>query len=396
MPDKNGEDLTTRLLTVEEVARLIDSPEGYRLPGSYNDGYKAMGDAVALPVVHYLAEHLLAPLCKLANSSVSPVPGEKEATVNAKEMNLPIEAELESFAKKHGFRGKGALSVALAVTRKAEKQGLPLDPEELLTEGGGQVQGLGKATVQSILKEYGIDRVLAEEAGRTSRGSISKMRTYVAFLNKLHDQSRVDLNAVDAWWIEKVRGFFSGQPFRLKIDPSKSLRSIISELLEQALKRQRETPGVTYAGTVLQHLVGAKLELMLGEGALTHYGASVADAPSHREGDFLVSGAAIHVTTAPTEALVRKCERNLDAGLRPIIVTTQNGAQGAEAFVKGTGSEGRIDFFEITQFVAANLYERSGFITTERLGTVQEFVRIYNSIVEKHESDPSLRIEMAR
>ena len=34
------------------------------IPGSYNDGYMAMGDAVAVPVVEYLSRQLLAPLGK--------------------------------------------------------------------------------------------------------------------------------------------------------------------------------------------------------------------------------------------------------------------------------------------------------------------------------------------
>jgi DNA (cytosine-5)-methyltransferase 1 len=52
----------TRLLTVRETARLMGAPDSYQLPGTYNDGYRAMGDAVALPVARYLAHHLLTPL----------------------------------------------------------------------------------------------------------------------------------------------------------------------------------------------------------------------------------------------------------------------------------------------------------------------------------------------
>jgi DNA (cytosine-5)-methyltransferase 1 len=40
----------SRLMTVRECARLMGAPETFQLPGSYNDGYRAMGDAVALPV----------------------------------------------------------------------------------------------------------------------------------------------------------------------------------------------------------------------------------------------------------------------------------------------------------------------------------------------------------
>jgi DNA (cytosine-5)-methyltransferase 1 len=56
--------LHTRLLTVPEAARLMGAPQHYKIPGSYNDGYKAMGDAVAVPAVRYLAHHLLFPLAQ--------------------------------------------------------------------------------------------------------------------------------------------------------------------------------------------------------------------------------------------------------------------------------------------------------------------------------------------
>jgi DNA (cytosine-5)-methyltransferase 1 len=58
----------TRLLTVRETARLMGVREGYRIVGTYNDGYKAMGDAVAVPAVRHLARHLLAPLADGARS----------------------------------------------------------------------------------------------------------------------------------------------------------------------------------------------------------------------------------------------------------------------------------------------------------------------------------------
>ena len=54
--------LQTRLLTVKEAAALMGAPPDYKIPGSYNDGYRAMGDAVAVPVARFLAERLLLPL----------------------------------------------------------------------------------------------------------------------------------------------------------------------------------------------------------------------------------------------------------------------------------------------------------------------------------------------
>lgn len=56
--------IRTRLLTARETARLMGAPDSYWLPAGYNDAYMAMGDAVAVPAVHYLTEHLLAPLAE--------------------------------------------------------------------------------------------------------------------------------------------------------------------------------------------------------------------------------------------------------------------------------------------------------------------------------------------
>jgi hypothetical protein len=94
---------------------------------------------------------------------------------------------------------KGELATILHVSRLAKEKGLPLNPETLVTEGKGQVLGLGKARVQSILKEYGITKVLAEEGGRTSRKSLNNMYDYVAFLNGLHQDGIADLSKIESW-----------------------------------------------------------------------------------------------------------------------------------------------------------------------------------------------------
>ena len=59
---KRGNKWRTRILSPREAARLMGAPESFQLPGTFNDGYKAMGDAVAVPVAAYLAKHLLSPL----------------------------------------------------------------------------------------------------------------------------------------------------------------------------------------------------------------------------------------------------------------------------------------------------------------------------------------------
>lgn len=303
-----------------------------------------------------------------------------------------LETELSDFAGKNGMAGKGPLSLALVVTRHAKKFGLPLDSKKLMAPSGGQVAGLGKTAVQSILSDHGIKRVLAEEGGRTSRGSVALMQKYVRFLNGLSGKGLANLDEIEKWWITQVRSFFSSKPFTLRLDSSKSLRSAVHDLLDQAEKRQRENPGTMFAGAVLQHLVGAKLEVLLPDITIEHFGSSVADEVSGRDSDFVIGEVAIHVTTAPGEAVIRKCDRNLQNDLSPLIVTTTRGALVAETLAEQHGIGGRIDIFDAEQFLAGNILELSKFTRSNRRSTVSELIDKYNQIMVHCETDPSLRI----
>ncbi len=304
-----------------------------------------------------------------------------------------LQKQLVDFRDSHYLKGKGQLAVMLHITRLAIEKGLPLDPEALRTQKEGQVAGLGKGRIQSILRDYGITRVLAEEGGRTSRGSLGNASEYSAFLNSLHKEGAADLPAIEKWWVACVQDYFSSKPFSLKFDPSKSLRSIVSDLLAQAIKRQKDHPGATYAGTVLQHLVGAKLDLILPEEQrVIHHGANVADSPTLRAGDFVLDDVAIHVTTAPSEALIRKCRTNIEADLRPVIVTIAESRAGIESIAKGFEIEGRIDVIEAEQFIATNIMEWGRFTEKNHRLEVLRLIDAYNEIVQRVETDPSLLI----
>lgn len=57
-----GETIRSRLISSRETARLMGLPDSYRLPAGYNEAYHLTGDGVAVPVVRYLAEHLIEPI----------------------------------------------------------------------------------------------------------------------------------------------------------------------------------------------------------------------------------------------------------------------------------------------------------------------------------------------
>ena len=53
-----------RLMNRRELARLMGAPDTFWLPKHYNNAYRAMGDAVAVPAVRWLSDHLLTPLAR--------------------------------------------------------------------------------------------------------------------------------------------------------------------------------------------------------------------------------------------------------------------------------------------------------------------------------------------
>lgn len=304
--------------------------------------------------------------------------------------------KLESLATRQPkFLKKGGLCVGLVITRTAQEKGLPLQAELLRTEEGGQVAGLGRAAVQSILAEYGIDKVLAEEGGRTSRGSLGLMEAYVRVLNEVHQTTgHVDLKLALDWWIEKVRLHFAGNGPRFHFDSGKSVAANLADIFVQATEIQRNSGGSNFVGAMLQHLVGAKLDIVLGVGVASHHGFSVADEATNRIADFQVNGVAIHVTTHPTEALIRKAAGNLQSGLKPLIVTLSDGVDGASYLLKDTEWKDRIDVIDAGQFLTANIYERSLFNADGCRETLVSILTRYNEIIESCENDPVLIIRV--
>jgi len=303
---------------------------------------------------------------------------------------------LQEFASAHKFLAqKGPLCVALVVTRTAIKQGLPLDPKQLVTTAQGQVLGLGKSAVQAILRDYGISKVLASEGGRTSRGSIGNMQDYVAFLNKVRTLAEFDLKTVEMWWIARTHDYFEASPLKLKIDTGSTLKVCLGGIFEEAKRRQAENRGATVLGAVIQHLVGAKLEILYPEQIITHSGYSVADSPTGRSGDFEIGDCVIHVTTAPSRLLLVKCAENLDRGLRPLIISNTAGAAMAETLADEVGMTKRVEVLDITQFLVANVLEWTGFDGTRRRTKFEDLISRYNKIVAQCETDPSLKIDIA-
>ena len=304
-----------------------------------------------------------------------------------------FETRLKAFQTENNIFSKGKLSVVIQFTRLVRGKEFPLNPDDFKTVKEGQVAGLGGGNLKKILKDHGIAQQLSAEGGRTSRGSMGLMIEYVDFLNEWHAEEAVALAAIEAFWAEQVREYFRNQPLILTADTSKTIGSNLDNLFEQAKKRQKQNPGTQYLGTVLQHLVAAKLCLIMPEGSFEIHGASVADAPTARSGDFVINKTIIHCTTSVGDLLINKCQANISNGYRPVIITIFERVQTALNQIEDAGLAGRVEVWDVQQFLSSNVHEHSLFDEDKRNAKLGAIIENYNQIVMEKESDPSLRIE---
>jgi len=65
----DGNSVRARLISIRETARLMGLSEEYQLPKNYNEGYHLTGDGVAVPVVSFIARHLVEPILVKASEN---------------------------------------------------------------------------------------------------------------------------------------------------------------------------------------------------------------------------------------------------------------------------------------------------------------------------------------
>ncbi|MFN0077583.1 MAG: DUF4928 family protein [Prosthecobacter sp.] len=241
-------------------------------------------------------------------------------------------------------------------------------------------------TNRAITEQFHVEDVLALGGiDRVSRVTAAVLQSY-GVTRPLFTEAEVE----QMRWEEQVR--INGMVFHF--DTGKSVAANLADIFAQSAEIQKNSGGANFVGAMLQHLVGAKLDIVLGPGVAAHHGFSVADHSTERQGDFEVNGVTIHVTTHPTEALIRKAAKNLQGGLKPVIITLADGVEGAAYLLKNTEWKDRIDVIDATQFLTANVYERSLFKAGDCKATLISILTRYNEIVAECETDPVLQIRL--
>lgn len=308
-------------------------------------------------------------------------------------MNSNAENRLKQFQAENNIATKGPLALLVQLTRMVQGKKFPLKPGDFLTENKGQVAGLGGGNLKKILKDHDITQILAAEGGRTSRGNMGLMIKYIEFLNAWSKTEPIDFIVFEAFWAGQVREYFRNQPFTFSTDPSQTIGASFDELFAQARKRQKQNQGTQYLGTMLQHLVAAKLSIILPKEKFEIHGASVADSPTERSGDFVINNTIIHCTTAPGEPLIQKCKANIRGGCLPVIITVFDRTKNAYDLIADAEIFGRVEVWDIQQFLSTNINEHGFFDDPQRIAKLADIIERYNQIIGEKETDPSLKIE---
>ena len=74
-----------------------------------------------------------------------------------------------------------------------------------------------------------MQRVLADESGRTRRGSLGNIRSFLTFLNRVNAQSPVNSDSAESWWADPAKQVVNAKPFALHCEAGKLLRSVIRD-----------------------------------------------------------------------------------------------------------------------------------------------------------------------
>ena len=185
-----------------------------------------------------------------------------------------------------GNLGFLALMVNLVVHCHADS--FPLDIINYKTKNGDQIRSQ-ETQPKKVFIDIGATVGFGSMAGRTNKTNLSYAIPFIDALNDFYIKRgiRPRFDYLLLIWIFRVLQFYARTPIDLTFDPKLALREFIRILLEALRKRDRDLgSGKKLAGLVLQHLVGAKLELAVeGTGVIIdHHPAFQSDAQYGRKG----------------------------------------------------------------------------------------------------------------
>jgi hypothetical protein len=288
---------------------------------------------------------------------------------------------------RRGTLSRNTVAVGIVVLHSLRSK-CPLAKIDVVTKGGeikGSRKGLG-----AILGEYGVVGYLKEATTRQAHQDGQRLLKELRFgkdLARLRDdeRDRILRELIDRL-VREATTWLSRQHLRITCKRGSAPGSWVAEIIERAQGRS--------GGRVEQHLVGAKLAEAHRDVDVPILPGTAGDAQTGRAGDFQIRTTVCHVTAAPGEAVVKKCEANADAGLHPVLLVPSSVKDRALLWAENLGMRGRLTVIAIEDFLSVNIIEHSGGETQNFIETLRRIVTEYNRRVAVAETDTSLTIEI--
>lgn len=291
---------------------------------------------------------------------------------------------------KDAGRARSTLAGAVVVIDTLRTVGV-FKREDVFTVNGQLIGGRGTA-LKKTLERYGETRVLLAD-GVTTRSTYKFEELAEAiywgqpisgWADTAREEAAIRLASLI---LAEIDAHFLRQQMTLKVDQRESPVTWIEQLLDSAKDRSQ--------GRVEQHLIGAKLERRLPHQGIGTHPAFAADFQTHRAGDFVIGEIVFHVTAAPAQAVIEKCRENLRRNLKPILVIPRDKIERAKGMAQDdVGSERRISFVAIEDFLATNIIELAGAESSSFFEVLESIIDLYNERILQSETDKSLRIEL--
>ncbi|MCD6328734.1 DUF4928 family protein [bacterium] len=289
------------------------------------------------------------------------------------------------------FPARGTIAAALIVLERLKTR-FTLKLEDHCTPGKGQLSGISRGALKTILASFGETRAFVSEAGRTNRGNHDRIYRMLRALEESHlneideDDRNILLEHLQRFLVEKISEYHNSERLIVVYDKSKTTWHIVRSLLAAACAKGKE-------GQVAEYLVGAKLQLRFPDEKIENICSSAADEQRGRPGDFLMRETVFHVTVAPHSEVCRRCHENLVDGLRAYLLVADSKFEAARQLAE-LEAPGKIVVQSIESFVAQNVDELASFSSMEAPKQFALLIHIYNRRVDEVELDKSLLIDI--
>lgn len=218
----DGDQVGIRPFTARELGRLMGVPEGYRMPRTVRQAARLAGEGVAVPVVRWLATHLLEPL-----AYAEPVPTAPEAAPPQRCRPARRRKDLE--AAPHpgaGLKRRTVATTAYFLPEEADRM------HKLALALGISVHELMMRGLDRMLMEQGLPPVRRVPRARRSRGGRRSGESDITRLPSRRGREHIRGRLPPSTVLGKgsaTRSLLPGQP-RYPMCPAPSPRTALAEI----------------------------------------------------------------------------------------------------------------------------------------------------------------------